>query len=55
MGLLANHGGIPTLLFGPGDIRRAHRPDEFVEVEELLAAAGSLALAAMRVRGVAGG
>ncbi len=55
MGLLANHGGTPTLLFGPGDIRRAHRPDEFVEVEELLAAAGSIAVAAMRFCGVAVG
>lgn len=53
MGLLVNHGSTPTVLFGPGDIRRAHRPDEFVEVEELVTAARALAVAAMRFCGVA--
>lgn len=53
MGLLVNHGGIPTVLFGPGDIRRAHQPDEFVEVEELMVAARSLAVTVMRFCGVA--
>ena len=52
MGLLVNHGATPTVLFGPGDIRRAHRPDEFVEVSELVTAARSLAVAAMRFCGV---
>jgi acetylornithine deacetylase len=55
MGLLVNHGSTPTVLFGPGDIRRAHRPDEYVEVEELAAAARTLAVAAMRFCGVAKG
>jgi acetylornithine deacetylase len=55
MGLLVNHGSTPTVLFGPGDIRRAHRPDEFVEVEELVTAARALAVAAMRFCGVAKG
>jgi acetylornithine deacetylase len=50
-----NHGSTPTVLFGPGDIRRAHRPDEYVEVEELVAAARTLAVAAMRFCGVAEG
>lgn len=53
MGLLVNYGSIPTVLFGPGDIRRAHRPDEYVEVEELVTAARVLAVAAMRFCGVA--
>jgi acetylornithine deacetylase len=53
MGVLVNHGRIPTVLFGPGNIRKAHRPDECVEVADLLAAARSLAVAAMRFCGVA--
>ncbi len=53
MGLLVNHGSIPTVLFGPGDIRRAHQPDEYVEVAELMAAARSLAVTVMRFCGVA--
>jgi len=55
MGLLVNHGSTPTVLFGPGDIRRAHRPDEYVEVEELVVAARTLAVAAMRFCGVVEG
>ncbi len=27
--------GISTVVFGPGDINRAHKPDEYIEVEEL--------------------
>jgi len=53
MGILVNHGGIPTVLFGPGNIRKAHQPDECVEVAELVAAARSLAVAVMRFCGVA--
>ncbi|MDH4136929.1 MAG: ArgE/DapE family deacylase, partial [Anaerolineae bacterium] len=30
MRLLVNEGNTPTTLFGPGDVRRSHRPDEFV-------------------------
>lgn len=55
MGKLAGLGGTPSVLFGPGDIRRAHRPDEYVEVEELVAVARTLAVAALRFCGVAGG
>jgi acetylornithine deacetylase/succinyl-diaminopimelate desuccinylase-like protein len=29
--------GIPACVFGPGDIRQAHRPDEFIRVRDLLA------------------
>ena len=35
--------GIPAVLFGPGDIRHAHSPDEFVPVSEVVAAAQVLA------------
>jgi succinyl-diaminopimelate desuccinylase len=35
-GFLAVRGGIPCVLFGPGDIgAAAHRPDEFVDLEEV--------------------
>jgi acetylornithine deacetylase len=51
MRLLANEGGIPTVLFGPGDVRNSHRPDEFVPVADLEAAARSLALTALRFCG----
>ena len=30
--------GVPVVVFGPGDIAQAHRPDEFVEVEQVIAA-----------------
>lgn len=51
MRLLVNEGGIPTVLFGPGDVRNAHRPDEFVPVDDLLEVTRTLALAALRFCG----
>jgi acetylornithine deacetylase/succinyl-diaminopimelate desuccinylase family protein len=36
---LAGKGGIPTVVFGPGRIAQAHKPDEFVAVDELVNAA----------------
>ncbi len=36
MRLLVNHAGIPSVLFGAGDIRTAHAADEFIEVDELV-------------------
>jgi acetylornithine deacetylase len=48
LGLTVGVGGIPTVVFGPGDIRDAHAPDESVAIDELTAAARALALAAMR-------
>lgn len=52
MRLLVNVGGIPTVLFGPGDIRVAHTPDEFVPVAQLRAATEALVLTALRFCGV---
>lgn len=52
MRLLANVGGIPTVMFGPGDVRRAHAPDEFVSLDELAACTRSLVLTAIRYCGV---
>ena len=52
MRLLANTGGIPTVMFGPGDVRVAHMPDEFVPLDELEAAARVFVVAALRFCGV---
>jgi acetylornithine deacetylase len=54
MRLLVNEGGIPTVLFGPGDVRASHRPDEYVPVEELTTAVRTLALTALRFCGYEG-
>ncbi|MGH7539834.1 MAG: M20/M25/M40 family metallo-hydrolase, partial [Gemmatimonadota bacterium] len=51
MRLLVHEAGIPTVLFGPGDVREAHRPDESVSIAELVAATKALALAALRFCG----
>jgi acetylornithine deacetylase len=52
MRLLAAEGRMPTVLFGPGDVRRAHAPDEYVEIRELEVTAKVVALTAMRFCGV---
>jgi acetylornithine deacetylase len=46
--LFVNLGGIPALLFGPGDVNVAHMPDEFVDVQEVILAARAYILAAIR-------
>lgn len=51
---LVNTGKTPALLFGPGDVRNAHRPDEYVPVDELVKATRALALTAMRFCGCEG-
>lgn len=48
MRLLVNEGATPTVMFGPGDVRFAHAPDEFVPVDELDFAARALALSILR-------
>ncbi len=53
MRLLANEGRTPTILFGPGDVRNAHRPDERVAIADLRTATQTLALIALRFCGVA--
>ena len=45
-------GGIPTLHYGPGDVRLAHGPDEAVEVDEVVRVAETLVLTALRTCGV---
>lgn len=52
MRLLVHVAGIPTVLFGPGDVRVAHMPDEYVPIAELRVAAQTLILTALRFCGV---
>jgi acetylornithine deacetylase len=52
MRLLVNLGHVPTALFGPGDVRDCHTPDESVAVDEGLLAARTLILSAKRSCGV---
>jgi acetylornithine deacetylase len=51
MHLLVNQGNTPTVLFGPGDVRMAHVPDEFVPIDDLVAATRALVLTIMRFCG----
>ena len=46
--LYAGVGGIPTLHYGPGDVRMAHAPREQVEIAELLEVTRVLAALAVR-------
>ena len=41
---LLTAGGTPTVLYGPGDVRRAHAPDESVPVDDLVRTAQTLVL-----------
>lgn len=45
---VVNRAHVPTLIFGPGDIRRVHGRDEYVEVDQILDAAAVLARYALR-------
>jgi acetylornithine deacetylase/succinyl-diaminopimelate desuccinylase family protein len=49
-GYLMRDAGIPTVLLGPGSIvHQAHRPDEFVPIDQLVIAARSYAALATRL------
>lgn len=50
--LYAGMGGIPTLHYGPGDVRLAHGPREQVDIAELIRTTHSLALLTARRCGV---
>ena len=50
-GLPQHLAKMPVVLFGAGDIRRAHRPDEYVEIAQLETMARSLARAIVRFCG----
>ncbi|MEU8240912.1 ArgE/DapE family deacylase [Actinoplanes missouriensis] len=46
--LYSGLGGIPTLHYGPGDVRFAHAPREQVDVDELIRTTRTLAVLAVR-------
>jgi len=48
MRLLVNVGNIPTIMFGPGNVRKAHQPDEFVPLADLKTCTQTLALTILR-------
>jgi acetylornithine deacetylase len=52
MRLLVNQGRIPTVLFGPGDVRKAHQPDEAVPLDQLRATLRTLVIVILRFCGV---
>ena len=52
MRLLVNEGGTPTIMFGPGDVRKAHQPDEYVPFEDLKRCTETLILTILRFCGV---
>jgi len=53
MRLLVHVARTPTVLFGPGDVRRSHRPDESVAIDDLVAATRAIVVAAIRFCGEA--
>ena len=34
--LFTNHADIPSVLFGPGDVRLAHAANEYVDIKEIM-------------------
>jgi len=51
MRLLINQGKTPTVLFGPGDVRVAHSPNEYVSIDEVVTCARVLAVWLLRTLG----
>jgi len=51
MRLLVHQGGMPTVMYGPGDVRLAHKPNEYVPIEDIRTVVRSLALTALRFIG----
>lgn len=48
LGLLVNEGATPTIMYGPGDVRLAHRADEAVPLADLEVVAQTLILTILR-------
>lgn len=51
MRLLANEGETPAVLYGPGDVRTAHAPDEHVPIADLRTVTQALVLTVLRFCG----
>lgn len=51
--MLIVEAGIPAVCYGPGDVHLAHAADERVPVDDLVACAQGIAVAAMRFCGLA--
>ena len=49
--LFTNHGKIPAVLYGPGDVAHAHTVNEFIPLDEVLTCAKVLALTIYRTCG----
>ena len=49
--LFTNHGKIPAVLYGPGDVAHAHTVNEFIPLEEVVTCAKVLALTIYRTCG----
>jgi acetylornithine deacetylase len=49
--LFTNHGKMPAILYGPGDVGHAHTVNEFVPLEEVIACTKVLALTIYRTCG----
>ncbi|GAB4109587.1 MAG: ArgE/DapE family deacylase [Roseiflexaceae bacterium] len=49
MRLLVNDGSVPTVMFGPGNVRMAHKPDEYVPLADLEVVTRTLALTILRM------
>lgn len=50
--LLSNFGNIPCVVFGPGDLARAHSAEEYIEIRELYSAYLIYALTAIQYCGL---
>ncbi|MGI6708023.1 MAG: hypothetical protein ACOX33_02675 [Dethiobacteria bacterium] len=50
-GILSTYGGIPSLIFAPGEMAVAHSAGEYIEIKDLLPAALIYALTAARFCG----
>ena len=48
MRLLIRYGNTPTIMFGPGDVRKAHQPDEYVPLDDLITVTKTLTLTILR-------
>jgi acetylornithine deacetylase/succinyl-diaminopimelate desuccinylase-like protein len=49
--ILVNEMGIPSVIFGPGDIAAAHKPDEYIEIDQLVQATKIYSLTLLKLLG----